>query len=336
MGEEKINIMKLLKNYITVLFFLTSLMSCAQTDKPITHDPVVTKQGDIYYLFCTGPGITTFTSKDLKTWTQGDPVFAESPTWAKDVAPGFNGHIWAPDITFHNETYYLYYSISAFGKNTSAIGLVTNKTLNPKDENFKWEDQGIVIQSVPNRDMWNAIDPNLIFDEEGTPWLSFGSFWSGLKIVKLEDDLKTIAQPEEWYPIASRERSSNLPDADAGDAALEGPFIFKKGDYYYQFLSWDYCCRGENSTYKLVVGRSKTVTGPYVDKDGKKLTEGGGSLVIEGNENWYGVGHNSVFTFDGKDYTFMHGYDASDKGLPKLIVKEVTWVDGWPTVEPMD
>lgn len=328
--------MKVFKQYLFLLVIHFSIVSCAQTDKPITHDPVVAKQGDTYYLFCTGPGITTFTSKDLKMWTQGDPVFADSPTWALDVAPGFNGHIWAPDITLHNGTYYLYYSISAFGKNTSAIGLVTNKTLNPKDENFKWEDQGIVIQSVPNRDMWNAIDPNLIFDEEGTPWLSFGSFWSGLKMVKLEDDLKTIAQPEEWYPIASRERSQNLPDADAGDAALEGPFIFKKGDYYYQFLSWDYCCRGEESTYKLVVGRSKTITGPYVDKNGKKLIEGGGSLVIEGNKNWYGVGHNSVFTFDGKDYTFMHGYDASDKGLPKLIVKEVTWVNGWPTVEPMD
>ena len=85
-----------------------------------------------------------------------------------------------------------------------------------------------------------------------------------------------------------------------------------------------------------MVGRSKSVTGPYVDKDGKELNKGGGSLVIEGNKNWYGVGHNSVFTFDGKDYTFMHGYDASDNGLPKLIVKEVTWIDGWPTVKPMD
>ena len=328
--------MKRTKNYIALLVFFSALISCAQTDRPITHDPVVAKQGDTYYLFCTGPGITSFTSKDLKTWTKANPVFAEQPKWAKDVAPGFNGHIWAPDITFHNGIYYLYYSISAFGKNTSGIGLVTNETLNPDDENYKWEDQGMVIQSAPNRDLWNAIDPNLIFDEEGTPWLSFGSFWSGLKIVKLEEDLKTLAQPQEWYPIARRNRSADIPDADAGDAALEGPFIFKKGDYYYQFLSWDYCCRGEESTYKLVVGRAKDVTGPYVDKDGKKLVDGGGSLVIEGNKNWYGVGHNSVFTFDGKDYTFMHGYDASDKGLPKLIVKEVVWVDGWPTVEPMD
>lgn len=328
--------MKKGKYYLTVLLALVSLCSCAQTDRPITHDPVVAKQGDTYYLFCTGPGITSFTSKDLKSWKQGDPVFSESPKWAKEVAPGFNGHIWAPDITHHNGTYYLYYSISAFGKNTSAIGLVTNKTLNPKDPNYQWEDQGIVIQSVPNRDMWNAIDPNLIFDENGTPWMSFGSFWSGLKMVKLNPDLKTMAQPEEWYPIASRERSPEIPDADAGDAALEGPFIFKKGAYYYLFLSWDYCCRGENSTYKLVVGRSKSVTGPYLDQEGKPLNEGGGSLVIEGNKNWYGVGHNSVFTFEGKDYNFMHGYDAHDKGLPKLIVKEITWVDGWPTLKPME
>ncbi|SDQ50928.1 arabinan endo-1,5-alpha-L-arabinosidase [Flagellimonas zhangzhouensis] len=320
---------------LVMLALMVSFGSCAQK-RPITHDPVVAKQGDTYYLFCTGPGITSFTSKDLKNWTQQDPVFPESPEWALEVAPGFNGHIWAPDITLYNGTYYLYYSISAFGKNTSAIGLVTNATLNPDDDNYKWEDQGIVIQSVPNRDLWNAIDPNLIFDENGTPWMAFGSFWSGLKMVKMNANLKEVAQPEEWHTIARRDRDAGLADDDPGNAALEGPFIFKKGDYYYQFLSWDFCCRGEESTYKLMVGRSKSVTGPYLDKEGKRLDEGGGSMVIEGNKNWYGVGHNSVFTFDGKDYNFMHGYDASDNGLPKLIVKEVSWEDGWPVVAPMN
>jgi arabinan endo-1,5-alpha-L-arabinosidase len=328
--------MELLKHYTALFIFFISMAACAQTQKPITHDPVVAKQGDTYYLFCTGPGITGFTSKDLKTWTQTAPIFAKSPDWALQVAPGFNGHIWAPDITLHKGTYYVYYSVSAFGKNTSAIGLVTNKTLNPKDDHYKWEDQGIVIQSVPNRDLWNAIDPNLIFDDNGTPWLAFGSFWSGLKMLKLDADLKTPAQPQEWHTIARRDRDSQLEDAEAGNAALEGPFIFKKGDDYYLFLSWDYCCRGDKSTYKLMVGRSKSVTGPYIDKNGTELNKGGGSLVIEGNKNWYGVGHNSVFTFDGKDYSFMHGYDASDNGKPKLIVKEITWVDGWPTVKPMD
>jgi len=131
--------------FFSLLFLITALGN-AQTDKPITHDPVVAKQGDTYYLFCTGPGITRFTSKDLKTWTKADPVFAESPTWAKDVAPGFNGHIWAPDIIYRNGKYHLYYSISAFGKNTSAIGLVTNSTLDPEDDDYKWEDHGQVIQ----------------------------------------------------------------------------------------------------------------------------------------------------------------------------------------------
>jgi arabinan endo-1,5-alpha-L-arabinosidase len=326
---------KSIKTLFSLLTLFVISFAFAQK-RPITHDPVVAKQGDTYYLFCTGPGITSFTSKDLKTWTQTDPVFAKSPDWAVTVAPGFNGHIWAPDISFHNGKYYMYYAVSAFGKNTSAIGLVTNATLNPKDKNYKWEDQGVVIQSVPNRDLWNAIDPNLIFDESGTPWLSFGSFWGGLKMVKLNANLKEVAKPEVWKTIAKRDRSGDLEDSDAGNAAIEGPFVFKKGDYYYLFASWDYCCRGEKSTYKLIVGRSKSVTGPYLDKDGKELNKGGGSLVIEGNKNWYGVGHNSVFTFDGKDYTFMHGYDASDKGLPKLIVKEVNWEEGWPTVKPMD
>ncbi|KAA3622273.1 MAG: arabinan endo-1,5-alpha-L-arabinosidase [Bacteroidetes bacterium] len=321
-------------NWIFVGILFWSVNSCAQ-HRPIVHDPVVAKEGDTFYLFCTGPGITSFTSKDLKNWKQADPVFSESPDWALDVAPGFNGHIWAPDITLYKGTYYLYYSISAFGKNTSAIGLVTNTTLNPENENYKWIDQGIVIQSVPNRDLWNAIDPNLIFDEEGTPWFSFGSFWSGLKMFKMAPDLKSPAQPEQWYTIARRDRNSGLQDDDPGNAALEGPFIFKKGEYYYQFLSWDFCCRGENSTYKLVVGRSKSVTGPYVDKEGKELSKGGASLVIEGDSDWYGKGHNSVYTFDGKDYCFLHGYDAGDNGKPKLLVMEVFWKDGWPVLKPL-
>jgi len=325
--------------YSKILFSLLTLfvfsISFAQK-RPITHDPVLAKQGDTYYLFCTGPGITSFTSKDLKTWTQVAPVFAKAPEWALTVAPGFNGHIWAPDISFHDGKYYMYYAVSAFGKNTSAIGLVTNATLNPKDKNYKWKDQGVVLQSVPERDLWNAIDPNLIMDENGTPWLAFGSFWSGLKMVKLNANLKEVAKPEVWKAIAKRDRGNDIEDSEAGNGAIEGPFVFKKGDYYYLFVSWDYCCRGEKSTYKLMVGRSKSVTGPYVDKNGLELNKGGGSLVIEGNKNWHGVGHNGVFTFDGKDYTSMHGYDASDNGLPKLIVKEVDWENGWPAVKPMD
>ncbi|SCY49112.1 arabinan endo-1,5-alpha-L-arabinosidase [Flavobacterium caeni] len=304
--------------------------------EPIVHDPVMIKEKGTYYLFCTGKGISCFSSKDMKNWTKEPSVFAEKPKWADSVVPNFENHIWAPDVYFHNGQYYLYYSVSAFAKNTSAIGVATTPTLDPKASNYKWTDHGIVIQSQPNRDLWNAIDPNLIFDENGTPWLNFGSFWDGLKMVKLNPDLKSIAEPQVWHTIARRARSFDLADANPGDAALEAPFIFKKDNAYYLFLSWDYCCRGEKSTYKVVVGKSDKATGPFLDADGKDLFQGGGTLVIEGNKNWAGVGHNSTYTFDGKDYLVFHAYDSNDKGKPRLKIKEINWKNGWPTVSPME
>ncbi|VXB20750.1 Extracellular exo-alpha-(1-_5)-L-arabinofuranosidase ArbA [Flavobacterium sp. 9R] len=324
--------MKFYKKIATSLVLLMTIVSLAQNN--MVHDPVVIKQKDTYYLYCTGKGISVLSSKDLKNWQPEPSIFKEKPHWVDVVVPNFDNHIWAPDISFHNNTYYLYYSVSAFAKNTSAIGVATNTTLNPKDPAYKWIDHGIVIQSQPNRDMWNPIDPNLVFDDSNTPWLTFGSFWEGLKMVKLNPDLKSIANPQEWHTIAKRKRSFDLPDTDPGDAALEAPFIFKKKGYYYLFLSWDLCCRGDKSTYKVVVGRSKNPTGPYVDKTGKSLNEGGGSLVVEGNENYFGVGHNSVYTFDNKDYIFYHGYEKKSNGAPKLIIKELLWdTENWPSLK---
>lgn len=323
---------KIIATPLALFMLLITTVSLAQNN--IVHDPVVIKQKDTYYLYCTGKGISVLSSKDLKNWQPEPPIFKEKPHWVDAVVPNFDNHIWAPDISFHNNTYYLYYSVSAFAKNTSAIGVATNTTLNPKDPAYKWIDHGIVMQSQPNRDMWNAIDPNLIFDDSNTPWLTFGSFWEGLKMVKLNPDLKSITNPQEWHTIAKRKRTFDLPDTDPGDAALEAPFIFKKKGYYYLFLSWDLCCRGDKSTYKVVVGRSKNPTGPYLDKTGKSLAEGGGSLVVEGDENYFGVGHNSVYTFDNKDYIFYHGYEKKSNGTPKLIVKELLWdTEDWPSLK---
>ncbi|PKD19693.1 ABC transporter substrate-binding protein [Salegentibacter salinarum] len=323
------------KSNLFIFLFLLAI-SLVEAQEIIVHDPVAAEQDGVFYLFNTGRGISVHSSTDLENWKREEPVFSEKPDWTDDVVEDFENHIWAPDIFHKNGTYYLYYSVSSFAKNTSAIGVATNETLNPGDDNFEWVDHGIVVQSVPNRDMWNAIDPNMIEDEEGTVWMSFGSFWNGLKLVKMDEDLKSIAKPEEWHTIARRERSFDIPSEDPGDAALEAPFIFKKDGYYYQFLSWDLCCRGEESTYKVVVGRSKEVTGPYLDKKGKPLNEGGGTLVIQGNENWYGAGHNSVYTFNGKDYMFFHAYDAQDGAKPKLKIKELSWDKGWPTIAPLE
>ena len=298
------------------------------------HDPVMAKEGDTYYLFSTGPGITFYSSKDMKTWRRRGRVFPSEPSWAREVASHFNGHLWAPDIAHHGDKYYLYFSVSAFGKNTSAIGVTTNKTLDPDSPDYRWEDQGIVLRSIPSRDLWNAIDPNVIVDGNGTPWMSFGSFWSGIKLVKLDPSWTALAAPQEWYSIAKRERSVLLDDTQAGPAEIEAPFIFRKGDYYYLFVSWGLCCRGKDSTYKMMIGRSKDVRGPYVDKDGRKLAEGGGSLLLAGNPDWPGVGHNSAYTFDGKDYLIFHAYETADNGLQKLKIAELTWdADQWPVVD---
>jgi arabinan endo-1,5-alpha-L-arabinosidase len=315
----------------------TLLAACGVTgqNKQVSiHDPVMAKEGDTYYLFSTGPGITFYSSNDMQTWKLEGRVFPGNPTWALDIASTFNGHIWAPDILHHNGKYYLYYSVSAFGKNTSAMGVTINKTLNPASPDYKWQDQGIVLQSVPNRDLWNAIDPAVIIDEQGTPWMSFGSFWAGLKLVKLNPDLISIAEPQEWHTIAKRERSVLINDNEPGPAQIEAPFIFRKGDYYYLFVSWDLCCRRENSTYKMAIGRSKDIRGPYLDKDGNDLAKGGGTLLLAGDENYYGVGHNSAYTFDGKDYLVFHAYEAADKGLQKLKILEIKWdKDHWPVID---
>jgi arabinan endo-1,5-alpha-L-arabinosidase len=295
------------------------------------HDPVLAKDGNTHYLFCTGMGISVFSSTDLQYWHKEKPVFDSPPAWAINAVPGFNGHIWAPDIAFHNELYYLYYSVSVFGKNTSCIGVATNKTLNSKSSDYKWTDHGRVIESIPGRDLWNAIDPNLAWDEQNQPWLTFGSFWSGIKLVKLDSSLITIANPQEWYTLAKRSRDYKTADNQGGDAAIEAPFIFKKNNYYYLFVSFDFCCKGVDSNYKVMVGRSEKIEGPYIDKDGVRMDAGGGTLVLQGTRAWPGAGHNSVYTFDGKDYVVCHAYDAADNGKSKLKVLMLQWDNsGWP------
>ncbi|MBL3656092.1 arabinan endo-1,5-alpha-L-arabinosidase [Fulvivirga sediminis] len=325
-----------MKRTIILLSFilLLPLLGCTQSSDIIVHDPVVAQEGGKYYLFCTGWSIAVYSSENMKDWKKEASVFAEPPSWALETVKEFKGHIWAPDISYHNGWYYLYYSVSAFAKNTSAIGVAVNKSLNPSDKDFKWVDKGMVVQSVPNRDFWNAIDPNLVEDDEGNPWMSFGSFWGGLKLVRLNNDRTSLAEPQEWYTIAARKRTDFLDDSAPGDAAIEAPFIFKKNGYYYLFASWDYCCRGAESTYKMVVGRSQKVTGPYLDKEGKDMAKGGGTILLRGNKKWPGVGHNSTYTFDGKDYLVFHGYDMNDDGKPKLKITKINWdKDFWPMVD---
>lgn len=313
----------------------TTLMACANAKQVEVHDPVMTKEGDTYYVFSTGPGITYYESQDMKNWSLTGRVFPDEPSWARRVAPGFNGHLWAPDVYQKDGRFYLYYSASSFGKNTSGIGVTVNNTLDPDSPDYEWVDQGIVLQSVPDRDNWNAIDPAIVEDDEGNAWMSFGSFWGGLKLVKLDDDLVRLAEPQEWHTIAKRPGASNI-DSDPGEGAIEAPYIFKKNGYYYLFVSFDKCCRGMDSTYNIRVGRSRSVTGPYLDKDGKSMLDGGGSLVLAGTKDWVALGHNAAYTFDGKDYLVFHAYETADRAIQKLRILPISWNNDWPEVDPAD
>lgn len=312
------------------------------------HDPVIAQHAGKFYVFSTGPGITWYQSSDLVHWRKLGRVFAGQPAFANAVAPGFDGHIWAPDIIEKDGRFYLYYSVSAFGKNTSGIGVTVTDSLDPTSAKFGWRDQGLVLQSIPGRDNWNAIDPAVVADEQGRHWLAFGSFWSGLKMVQLDASLTRLTQPEQWVDLAAR---PSLPKASptniltdvrveetsaAGTGAIEAPFIFKKAGWYYLFVSFDNCCRGKDSTYKVMVGRSRTLLGPYVDQQGVDLRQGGGSLVIAGNERWKALGHNAAYTFNDKDFLVLHAYESADNYLQKLRILPMTFVDGWPKVDPAD
>jgi arabinan endo-1,5-alpha-L-arabinosidase len=303
------------------------------------HDPVMIRQGDTFYVFSTGGrrrgGIIPIRcSKDLYNWEYLGAVFDQMPEWATQEIPGTRG-IWAPDISYFNDKYHIYYSVSTFGKNNSAIGLVTNTTLDPNSPDYKWEDQGMVIRSTTGKTNWNAIDGNLILEGKDKAWLCWGSFWGGIKMRRIDRATGKLSEEDTTlYSIAARPHTSEHQTSPS-TGAIEAPFIIKHGKYWYHFVSFDFCCRGAKSTYKIMVGRSKIVTGPYVDKEGKLMTEGGGTLLLDATEDgrWVGPGHCAVLQDVSGDYLVFHAYDSeSQRSRSELKISNMVWENGWPRV----
>ena len=303
----------------------------ATVTHPLVHDPVMAKEGDTYYLYFTGWGISSMSTKNLTDWNFCPDVFSPIPQWAIDSVPGYEGHTWAPDILFHDGNYHLFYSCSTFGKNTSAIGHAYRSTLDPAAPE-PWKTTGAVIVS-PADSRFNAIDPNVAIDEEGNPWMTFGSFWDGIQMVRLTPDLSATLKPEQLHTICSRRTpDDSLATAGAKANAVEAPFIFRHDGYYYLFVSFDFCCRGKKSDYKTVVGRARQINGPYLDKEGRDMARGGGSLVVADSKDFVAIGHCAAYHFDGKDYFMAHAYRRTD-GASQLFLTEMTWDDeGWPIV----
>ncbi|HTB63686.1 MAG TPA: arabinan endo-1,5-alpha-L-arabinosidase [Opitutales bacterium] len=336
------------------------------------HDPsAIVKCKDEYWIYRSQN--QSYRSKDLLNWTAGprNAVLSASFPWFNDAVPGYaNGPaFWAPDCIKVGDKYFLFYAISAFGKNTSAIGLVTSPTLDPADPDYAWADQGMVVKSV-KEDNFNCIDPAACFDADGNLWLAFGSFWSGIKMIALDKTGHRIPDSPMHSLAQNNGHATATPEGALTDSInksqIEASYIYHHENYYYLFVNWGLCCHALASTYNIRVGRSEKITGPYLDKDGKDLLHDGGTMFFEssgplldsastggggrggrrgGGANnsqvpaqvhaLVGPGQAGIFLENGKHWFTCHYYDGTANGNSFLIVRPLTWdkATGWPVLE---
>ena len=287
-----------------------------------TRDPSeIVKCKNEYWVFYTGRGVPSYRSKDLVKWEPGPAVFKAAPEWiAKIVPENRNMQYWAPDIIKLGDRFLLYYSVSSFGKMTSAIGLATNPTLDPADPAYHWTDQGFVVRTQDG-DGYNAIDPSVFNDSDGSLWLTFGSYWTGIKLIQLDSQTGKQMAPD------------SKPLAIAHNESIEASYLCRHDNFYYLFVNWGGCCAGPKSTYNIRIGRSKSVTGPYLDKAGMDMLHSGGSLFLPTtNGPLIGPGHAGILKAQGKDwFTSDFEGDLRMEGKATLAIMPLRWnADGWP------
>lgn len=331
---------------VALLTVLSCLLAtgCSSSDKPpaaasavaVTgdigvHDPELVVTEDAWYVFSTGdlkkgngaPQIRR-SSDQGKTWEYVGTVWdaGTRPKWAYKKVPLLT-NFWAPDVVEHDGTYYLYYSASSFGSNTSVIGVATNTTLDPDDPGYRWVDRGEVVESTSSDD-FNAIDAGVLTAEDGRPWMTFGSFWGGIQLIGLQWPSGKASAGAKPQRIAVRDSNTN---------PIEAPILVRSGSFYYLFVSRDFCCKGIESTYQIAVGRAEKITGPYLDQEGREMTAGGGTVLLTSNGNRIGPGGQS---YDG-GYLAFHYYDGDANGTPTLAIRQVAWTDdGWPVLKTAD
>jgi arabinan endo-1,5-alpha-L-arabinosidase len=301
------------------------------TGNTAIHDPSVIATDTGWASFATGvEGASdggmprTKTSPDGVAWTESGAIPGGLPAWIAKELGYTPRNIWAPSVTQHNGVTYLYYSASSFGRNDSAIGLMTNAAFDPTHPADGWTDKGMVLRSH-RTDNFSAIDPFRVNTSDGKAWLAFGSFWDGIRLVEL--DPETGMRKDDTPPLRIASRNGG---------PIEAPAILEHDGKFYLFVSFDLCCRGISSTYRIMVGRADAVTGPYIDRDGKPMTEGGGTELVKTTGRYHGPGGQEVFLVKGLPWLAFHYYNADLGGVPLLLLAPIGWTaDGWPELGPL-
>ena len=312
-------------------------------DVSLVHDPTIIRQGTHYFSLSTDPGNQTGQpqvgllplrcSPDKITWTRCGQIFNTPPPSVLAVFPTLTT-LWAPDISYFNGLYHVYYTASTFGSNRSLIGLATSPSMEPTDPTYKWTDQGVVFSSQTT-DLFNAIDPNVLVDTDATGavshvWLSYGSFYGGIHERELNATTGKL----------STSNTANVQLATRPGVAanpIEGASLVKHDGYYFLFVSFGFCCNTPFTadTYQIAVGRGPTAQGPFIDQAGTPMLQGGGTILLSSSGLYTAPGGEQVYTdsTDGDLITF-HALSNIQNGLDYMFVKSLTWPSDWPAITP--
>lgn len=298
------------------------------------HDPTLIEFGGRFFIFQTSGNAFTMvrSSDDLKSWKEEGPVLPRQPEW---LAERFHHRsIWAPDVIVLGGQLRMYYCASNWGTNDSEIGLAVCEHFDPLHPTSGWEDRGPVLGSEKGRDVYNAIDPEVVVEPDGKQSLVLGSYFGGIYLVALDPSTGKLLPPERGGGPPTLIAKNTVENGNP----IEGAAVLQKDGWYYLFVSYGLAAQGVRSTYRIMVGRSRTVTGPYLDAVGKSMAEGGFLNVLKTSPPMFSPGHCDVLRLkDGRWVMPYHFYDGrhywtQDKwGRPALQIRELLWsADGWP------
>lgn len=289
-------------------------------------DPTVIRTDEGFYLYATQTNsywIPIYFSKDLVNWEFKRSAFRKATRPTEDVLPG-GGAFWAPEIRYINGKYVLYFSWAKWGD--GSISYTAVATSDSPVGDFLNAKPLLITDDFGS----NCID-QFYYEEDSKKYMFVGSF-NGIYVTELTDDGLSVKRGADGKPVLKKQVCGR---------AFEGTNIYKKGKYYYLFASINNCCpnNGMDSKYKVVVGRSENLLGPYVDRKGKDMLDNSWELVLEGDgETFFGPGHNSIIIPDdaGTDWMIYHSYVKENGAVGGRLgmLDRIVWsADGWPTIK---